>query len=131
MMRSLVFLLALASAGATLAAESPQDAFVNQWEGRTVTVEGDALQPDLQRAWNVRHLAEAVCVRAWSVATPSQGTTSAFGGRQGRDDVIQHDLHRFVDAVNRAYEPDGLDVRSYRKLEAVALIGTIPASSSW
>jgi hypothetical protein len=55
------------------------------------------------------------------VVTPSQGAYFRFESRQGRNEVIQHDLQQVVAAVNAAYERDALDVRPYRKLEAVGI----------
>ena len=53
--------------------------------------------------------------------TPNQGVYFQFDGRQGRDEVIQRDPQKILEAVNAEYLGDGLDVRSYRKLEALLL----------
>jgi hypothetical protein len=119
--RALLFLLVFAAAGATLEGDdSPQQAFVKMWQGRTVTVRStlySLIYNERGRLGTSRSgLRESLIV-----ATPSQGAYFQFDGRQGRHEVVQTDLQRFVEAVNKAYEPDALDVRSYRKLEAVAI----------
>src|SRR5205807_2294019 len=55
------------------------------------------------------------------VATPSQGMYFQFDGRQGRDDVVERDPLRVIAAVSAAYEPDSLELRSYRKVEPVII----------
>ena len=120
MKRTLVLLFALASAGTTVVAESPQQAFVKIWKGRTVTVKAtlySLVYNERGKLGTSRNgLREGLMV-----ATPSQGAYLQFDGRQGRDEVREYDPDRLLAAVNSAYEPDVLDVRSYRKLEAVAV----------
>jgi hypothetical protein len=121
MKRTLVFLLAFASAGTTLEADdSPQQAFVKGWEGRTVTVRA-TLYSLIYNERGKLGTSRSGLREGLVVATPSEGAYFQFDGRQGRHEVIQYDLQRFVAAVNKTYEPDALDVRSYRKLEAVAI----------
>lgn len=119
--RALLFLLAFAAAGATLEGDdSPQQAFVKVWQGRTVTVRA----PLYSLIYNERGklgTSRSGLHEGLIVATPAQGAYFQFDGRQGRHEVVQTDLQRFVAVVNKAYEPDSLDVRSYRKLEAVAI----------
>jgi hypothetical protein len=120
MQRALIFVFALASAGATLLAESPQQAFVKGWEGRTVTVKA-TLYSLVYNERGKLGTSRAGLREGLIVATPSQGAYLQFDGRQGRGEVTQHDPQRLVAAVNKAYEADVLDVRQYRKLEAVAI----------
>ena len=118
--RPLICLLALASGSTTLRADSPQQAFVKVWEGRPVTVKStlySVIYDERGRFGTSRSgLRQGVIV-----ATPWQGTYFKFDGRQGGLDVTQRDLRGFVAAVNAAYEPNVLDVRPYRKVEAIAI----------
>ena len=120
MRRLLALLPALALTGATLAADTPQQAFVRAWEGRTVTVKA-TLYSLIYNERGKLGTTRSGLREGLIVATPSEGAYFEFAGRQGRQDVTQHDLQRFVAAVNHAYQPDALDVRTYRKLEAVAI----------
>jgi hypothetical protein len=117
---ALICLLALAPAGATFGAETPQQAFVKGWEGRTVTLKTtlySLIYTERGKLGTTRRgLREGLIV-----ATPTQGAYFQFDGRQGRGDLTGHDPRRFVAAVNTAYEADALDVRSYRKLEAMGI----------
>ena len=120
MKRATLFIAALLSSGAAFAADSPQQEFVKAWQGRIVTLKW----PIYSLVYNERGklgttrngLREGLIV-----ATPSQGAYLQFDGRQGRDDVVQKDPQQVIAAVNLAYEADSLDLRSYRKLEAVAI----------
>lgn len=120
MKRVLVLLVAVAWAGATLVAESPRQAFVKGWEGRTVTVKA-TLYSLVYNERGKLGTSRTGLREGLVVATPMQGAYLQFDGRQGRGEVRQHDPQQLVAAVNRAYEADVLDVRQYRKLEAVAI----------
>jgi hypothetical protein len=103
-----------------LSAESPQQAFVKSWEGQDVVVK----QTLYALVYNERgRLGNTYGARrdGLTVVTPSQGVYFQFDGRQGRDEVIQRDPQKILEAVNVEYQGDGLDVRSYRKLEALLL----------
>jgi len=118
--RVTLFLAALLSAGAAFAADSPQQQFVRAWQGRIVTLRW----PLYSLVYNERGKLGTTrngLKEGLMVATPSQGAYLQFDGRQGRSDVVQKDPQQVVTAVNSAYEPDSLDLRSYRKLEAVAI----------
>ena len=119
-MRALIFLLALASAGTTLDADSAQQAFVKGWEGRTVAVR-TTLYSLIYNERGKLGTSRSGLREGLIVATPSEGAFLRFAGRQGRGDVIEHDPQRFIASVNSTYEPDALDIRSYRKLEAIAI----------
>jgi hypothetical protein len=118
---SIVSLAALAVVGTTtLCAESPQQAFIKSWEGRTVVVRNTLytlVYNERGKLGNQRTGKREGLI----VATPSQGMYFQFDGRQGRDDVVEHDPQRMVAAVSAAYEPDSLELRSYRKVEPLAL----------
>ena len=120
MRRLLALLPALALTGAPLAADSPQQAFVRAWEGRTVTVKA-TLYSLIYNERGKLGTTRSGLREGLIVATPSQGAYFEFAGRQGRENVTRPDLQRFVAAVNHTYEHDALDVRTYRKLEAVAI----------
>ncbi len=103
-----------------LSAESPQQAFVKSWEGQDVVVK----QTLYALVYNERgRLGNTYGARrdGLTVVTPNQGVYFQFDGRQGRDEVIQRDPQKILEAVNVEYQGDGLDVRSYRKLEALVL----------
>jgi hypothetical protein len=103
-----------------LSAESPQQAFVKSWEGQDVVVK----QTLYALVYNERgRLGNTHGARrdGLTVVTPNQGVYFQFDGRQGRDEVIQRDPQKILEVVNVEYQGDGLDVRSYRKLEALLL----------
>lgn len=116
----LMSLFAFTLAGATLVADSPQQGFAKDWEGRTVTLTArlySLIYNERGRLGTSRSgLREGL-----NIVTPSRGAYLQFDGRQGRHAVIQHDSDGMIAAVNKAYEPDALDVRAYRKLEAIAI----------
>ena len=103
-----------------LSAESPQQAFVKSWEGQDVVVK----QTLYVLVYNERgRLGNTYDARrdGLTVVTPNQGVYFQFDRRQGRDEVIQRDPQKILEAVNVEYQGDGLDVRSYRRLEALVL----------
>ena len=120
MKRTLALWLALASAPVTLAADNPRQTFVKGWEGRAVTVK-TTLYSLIYNERGKLGTSRSGLREGLVVVTPSQGAYFQFDGRQGRAEVRQGDLQKFVAAVNTAYQPDDLDVRNYRKLEAVAI----------
>ncbi len=103
-----------------LAADGPQQAFVKSWEGQDVVVKRTlfALVYNERGRLGNTHGARR---DGLTVVTPNQGVYFQFDGRQGRDEVIQRDPQKILEAVNAEYLGDGLDVRSYRKLEALLL----------
>ena len=113
-------LLALALAGATVVADSPQDAFVKAWKGRMVVVTA-RLYSLLYNERGKLGTSRSGLRQGLVIVTPTQGGYFQFDGRQGRGAVVQHTMDGFIAAVNKAYQPDALDVRPYRKLEAVAI----------
>ena len=107
-------------ASATVPAKYSRQAFVKGWEGQAVLVRAtlySLLFNERGKLGNTRRgLREGLIV-----VTPSQGTYFQFNGRQGRDDVVERDPGRVMAAVNSAYQADSLDVRSYRKVEPLAV----------
>jgi hypothetical protein len=113
-------LVALVCLGETLAGETPRQAFVKDWTGQTVVVKTalySLIYNERGRLGNTRSGLRDGLV----VTTPSQGVYLQFDGRQGRDTVVETYPHRLVSAVNEAYAPDSLEVRSFRKVEALAV----------
>jgi hypothetical protein len=107
-------------ASATLAGDSPQQAFARRWQGRAVIVKQTLytlVYNERGRLGNTRSNRRD----GLTVITPSDGVYYQFDGRQGRDDVKQRDASRVLAAVDAEYEPDSLDVRSYRKVEPVVM----------
>ena len=121
MRRAIVSLAAVAAIGtATASAESPQQAFIRSWEGRTVVVRNTLytlVYNERGKLGNIRTAKRDGLI----VATPSHGMYFQFDGRQGRDDVVERDPLRVIAAVSAAYEPDSLELRSYRKVEPVVI----------
>jgi hypothetical protein len=99
-------------------AENPREAFVRAWEGRAVTVQA----PIYTLVFNERgKLGKTTYGRreGLTIATASGAAYLQFDGRQGRETVVQQDPRQMLAAVNTAYDPDVLDVRAYRRLEAL------------
>ena len=120
MNRNAIALLLVAAAGIPLAADSPQQTFAKTWEGRTVTVK-TTLYSLIFNERGKLGTTKSGLREGLIVVTPSKGAYFQFDGRQGRGEIVRKDLQGFVAAVNAEYEKDALDVRPYRKLEAVAI----------
>lgn len=120
MTRALVVVLALACCGPAMAAGSARQAFVDAWVGRHVVVRSPIHSLVFNERGRLgttrRGLREGL-----TVATASGASYLEFAGRQGRDTVVQTDAGRVLGAVNAAYDADVLDVRTYRKLEALSV----------
>src|SRR5262245_59383527 len=102
------------------AADSPQQAFARSWEGKSVVLKQvlyTLVYNERGKLGNTRNGRREGLV----VATPSSGAYFQFDGRQGKDDIVEKQPQRLVDAVNVAYQPDALDVRAYRKVEPVVV----------
>jgi hypothetical protein len=115
-------------AAATLAAgESAQQAFVARWQGQRVVVKRTLytlVYNERGRLGNVRNGRRD----GLTVVTPSNGVYYQFDGRQGRSDVLQRQPQRMIDLVSEAYQPDALELRSYRKVEPVVMNRYDPGS---
>jgi len=109
-----------AGALTTASADSPQQAFARRWQGKAVVLRQSLYtlvyneRGKLGTTRNNRR-------EGLTVVTPSNGVYYQFDGRQGRDDVMQRRPLGMVEAVNAAYQPDTLELRSYRKIEAVVM----------
>jgi hypothetical protein len=118
--RTAIALLAAATLGVTLRADSPQQTFAKTWEGRTVTVKTTLYSLIFNERGKLGTTRSGLR-EGLIVVTPSKGAYFQFDGRQGRGEIVRTDLHGFLAAVNAEYEKNTLDVRPYRKLEAVAI----------
>lgn len=110
----------LAFFGTTAQAESPRESFVKSWKGQTVVVKAilySLIYNERGRLGNTRNGQRDGLL----VVTSSNGEHLQFNGRQGRDTVVANDPELLVKKVHAAYEADALDVRSYRKLEPLAI----------
>jgi hypothetical protein len=120
MTRNVVALFVVAAAGVPLAAERPQQTFAKTWEGRTVTVKTTLYSLIFNERGKLGTTRSGLR-EGLIVVAPSKGAYFQFDGRQGRGEIVRNNLQGFVAAVNAEYEKDALDVRPYRKLEAVAI----------
>ena len=116
-----VLVIALSAPLSTLAAaDTPQQAFARTWQGQNVIVKRSLYT----LVYNERGLlgnTRGGKRDGLLVATPVEGAYLQFDGRQGREDVVERDPERMFNAVSVMYEPDSLDVRSYRKVEPVTV----------
>jgi hypothetical protein len=111
----------LASGPPLAAAGGGQRAFVREWQGRTVIVR----QTLFALVYNERgRLGKTYPARreGVTVVTPDDGVYFQFDGRQHRQDVVVRAAHLLSEAVAREYEGDPLDVRTYTRLEPIALM---------
>ena len=115
--RLMALIITLLSFGAVLnAGDSPQDAFVKNWVGRSVVVKR-TLFTLVYNDKSVIGTTSSGKREGLVVVTPFEGEHLQFDGRGGRDPVIGLDPRQFVDAVRNAYFVDSLEVRSYRRVE--------------
>lgn len=121
MKRFSITLIAVAAATAALAAaDTPWQVFARAWEGRRVTVKSTLFS----LIYNERNKVGAThsgLRDGLVVVTPSDGVYFQFDGRQRRDTVRQYEVGRIINAVNVEYQPDALEVRAYRRIEALAV----------
>jgi len=101
-------------------AENARDLFVRSWEGRLVTVR-QTLYTLIYNERGKLGTTHAGRRDGLTVLTPSNGVYFQFDGRQGKDDIVAPVPQRILAAVSDAYGPETLDVRSYRKIEPVAV----------
>jgi hypothetical protein len=113
--------VALVAFGAIGAAESPQRAFASDWQGRTVVIRQRLYSLVFNERGTMGHT-YAGRREGLVVVTPQDGVFYQFPGRQHRDDVTLRDPGGMIEAVDREYVPDALDLRSYRKLEPLSLV---------
>jgi hypothetical protein len=112
--------LAAAALTAPASADTPQQTFARRWQGKAIVLK----QSLYTLVYNERgKLGTTRNNRrdGLTVVTPSNGVYYQFDGRQGRDDVVQRHPLGMVEAVSAAYQPDTLEMRSYRKVEPVVI----------
>ena len=120
-------LLVLACLGTTVTAESPQRAFVKAWKGQPVVVK-TALYSLVYNERGMLGNRRSGRREGLLVVTSSRDQHLQFDGRQGRHTVVATDPALLVEAVSAAYQADALDVRSYRKLEPLAIERFVPGA---
>jgi hypothetical protein len=112
--------LAVAATFATVsAAANPKQEFTRRWEGQTVVLRHALYTLSYTERGllgTTHHKRDGV-----SVVTPFNGMYYQFDGRQSRDDVLNQDPERLMDAVRTAYQGDSLDIRAYSKVEPITL----------
>jgi hypothetical protein len=120
MKQTIIALLLSVFASTPLRADSPQQAFVKAWKGQPVVVKKmlySLIFNERGKLGTSRNgLREGLLV-----ATPLRGDYFQFDGRQGRNTVTAKDPELLSRAILAEYVPDALDVRSYRKLEPLAI----------
>lgn len=116
--RTIVTVAVLVLGMSARAADSPQQAFSRQWERQAVVVK----RPLYTLVFNERgKLGNTYEGRreGLTVVTPADGVYFQFDARQGRTDVVKPRIEEIIQAVRAEYEPDSLEVRSYRKVDPV------------
>lgn len=102
------------------AAERPQKLFASTWEGRRVVVTARLYSLVFNERGRLGHT-YASRREGITVVTPGQGVYFQFDARQHREDVVVREAHAMAAAVEREYAGDVTDVRSYRRVEPLAL----------
>jgi hypothetical protein len=119
-MKETVLCLALFASLGPFAADGERQMFVKSWEGRTVVVRKTLYSLVYNERGKIGSTRSGKS-DGLVVVTPSLGVYYQFDGRQGRDDVVERDVQRIPSAVSAEYEAESLDMRSYRKVEPLAL----------
>jgi hypothetical protein len=114
-------ILPFVAAGSIIAAESPQRAFASDWQGRTVVIRQRLYSLVFNERGTMGHIYSGRR-EGLVVVTPQDGVFFEFPGRQHRDDVVLRDPGGMIEAVDRQYVADALDLRDYRKLEPLSLV---------
>ena len=120
-MKHIIFFVgALACLSTPIVAENPQQAFVKAWTGQTVLVKSPLYSLIFNERGALGNMKSGER-EGLLLVTPSSGSTLQFNGRQGRDTVNASDPQQLVDKVRETYAPDALEIRSYRKVEPLAI----------
>ena len=127
MRRPLIALLAALSMTTGVAADSPRQEFVKAWKGQPVTVKTTLYSLVYNERGTLGNLRRGLR-DGLLVVTSSSRSHLQFDGRQGREMVASADAAALVKAVSTAYQGDALDVRSYRRLEPVAVEQFVPGA---
>lgn len=127
MKETLFALLVLMGVAGSVEAESPRQSFVKAWKGRPVVLKS-ALYSLVYNERGKLGTTHSGRREGLLVVTSVRGEHLQFDGRQGRDTVIAKDPARLVKAVSVTYQGDALDVRSYRKIEPLAIEQFVPGA---
>ena len=106
----------LSALSVTSAADTPRDDFARAWVGKTILVK-QTLYTLTYDERGMMGQTRRDRREGLNVVTPFKGSYLQFDGRQKEDDVADLDPQRLVDKVRTMYQPDSLDLRSYRKVE--------------
>ena len=110
----------LLAAPATAAPDpTPLLQFARAWEHQTVTVKRALYTLVYDERGKLGNTYEGKR-DGLTVVTPA-GVSLQFDGRQGRSDVVCANAEDVVEAVRSQYNPDALDLRSYRKLNPIVV----------
>lgn len=110
----------LAAGSALKASDNPQRTFAKDWEGRSVVLKQTLFTLVYNERGRLGTTREARR-EGLMVVTAYGDVFLQFDGRQGRDDVSARDPQRILDLVSVTYQPDSLEVRSYRRLEPLMI----------
>jgi hypothetical protein len=127
MKHTTIAMLVLACTTTTVNAENPRQAFVKAWKGQSVVVK-TALYSLVYNERGTLGNTRSGRREGLLVVTSSRDAYLQFDGRQGRETVVAKDPGLLVKAVSEAYQPDTLDIRSYRKLEPLAIEQFVPGA---
>ena len=120
MKQTIISLVVVACTATSVTAENPRDAFAKAWKGQTVVVK-TMLYSLIYNERGKLGTTRSGRREGLLVVTSSNTEHLQFNGRQGRNTVTSKDPELLVKKVFAAYEPDALEVRSYRKLEPLAI----------
>jgi hypothetical protein len=123
----MIALLAVVSMTTAVAAENPRQAFVKAWKGQSITVKTTLYSLVYNERGTLGNMRRGMR-DGLLVVTASNRAHLQFDGRQGRETVASADAGALIKAVSTAYQGDALDVRSYRRLEPVAIEQFVPGA---
>jgi hypothetical protein len=124
---TIVTLLVMAILGTPVSADSPRQAFVKAWKGQPVVVR-TALYSLVFNERGTLGNTYAGRREGLLVVTSPTSKHLQFDGRQGRETVTASDPAQLVKAVSTAYQGDNLEIRSYRKIEPLAVEQFVPGA---
>ncbi len=123
----MIALVAVVCMATAVAADSPRQAFVKAWKGRPVTVRSTLYSLVYNERGTLGNMRRGLRDGLLVVTSPRRSHLQ-FDGRQGRETVASADAAALVKAVSTTYHGDALDVRSYRRLEPVAIEQFVPGA---
>ena len=123
----MIGLVAVVSMTTAVAADSQRQAFVKAWKGQPVIVKSTLYSLVYNERATLGNMRRGMR-DGLLVVTASNRSHLQFDGRQGRETVASVDAGALIKAVSTAYQGDALDVRSYRRLEPVAIEQFVPGA---